>query len=642
MAESTCQEPALSFALGARYLLVNGQHHTHHEAEVLFFVIALGTFNFICFLKQCRLSMLYVSRDRNVVMTLLQKASPQVEERMTSEEIGSPPYSPRPSECERPRLSLNDLLELKQSCAVLVNDTNPPTDEYENLPDPREALHMYDQAQLAKKRAKERAEAREAAKAANEEQQSFFSRRPRGETPEPSQPPAPYKHVPTNAATSFESTAIPRRPSQKYRSESANLEPIEPTHTRTSANARVREEEQEDSLFQIRAALETRPKTSAAACIDYSTPSNETSAETSASTSRSQTTDYTHGKRRISTGLTSISTPGEEKRSSYIKERVSEQILQDGASASLADATAKAWMMQELARRRAEYKAGPARPASRASGKPAFIDDQQRGRAGSIASSVIDGVRDYVRPRASMDSLRSTRSDSGLSRSGSRSSSLKRRDLNGGWRSQLRRRSSFSSWRNKPQVEEANSPQPGALDLNRDLPALPGLDQYVEKKPKPAHIAQIMRAPRQKKPKDQPPQPQSVPPPTVVVAPLSPQEEQRRQFEIRRAVEEKMRSTSRGSDRRPVTAGSGPVPSANSSNVYHTALQPPPHCPEYPRTQSQPVVSTVNKASSAAVLEMPKAQEGKKPSLQKRLSRFWSSGGGKNGRDMPGKMVAAN
>ena len=633
----------MSFALGARYLLVNEQHHTHHEAEVLFFVVALGELISIWSFKQYRLSMLYVSLGRSIVMTLQQIASPQVEESRTPEGIGSPPYSPRPSECERPRLPLNILLELKQSCAVLVNDTNPPTDEYENLPDPREALHKYDQAQAAKKRAKERAEAQEATKAANEEQQSFFSRRPRGETPEPSQPPAPYKHVPINAATSFESTAIPRRPSQKYRSESANFEPIEPTHTRTSANARVREEEQEDSLFQIRAALESRPKTSAAACIDYPTPSNEISAETSASTSRSQTTDYTHGKRRISTGLTSINTSGEEKRSSYIKERVSEQIHQDGASASLADATAKAWMMQELARRRAEYKAGPARPASRASGKPASIDDQQRSRAGSIASSVIDGMRDYVRPRASMDSLRSTRSDSGLSRSGSRSSSLKRRDSNGGWRSQLRRRSSFSSWRNKPQVEEANSPQPGALDLNRDLPALPGLDQYVEKKPKPAHIAQIMRAPRQKKPKDQPPQPQSIPPPAVVVAPLSPQEEQRRQFEIRRAVEEKMRtSTSRGSDRRPATAGSGPVPSASSSNMYHTALQPPPHFPEYPRTQSQPVVSTVNKAPSAAVLEMPKAQEGKKPSLRKRLSRFWSSGGGKNGRDMPGKMVAAN
>jgi len=592
--------------------------------------------------------MLYVSVDRNVVMTLGQKASPQIEECMTPEELGSPPYSPTISECERPRIPLNVLLELKQACAVLVNDTNPPTDEYENVPDPREALQKYEQAQAAKKSAKAKAEAREATRAASEEQQSFFSRRPRGETPDPAQPPAPYKHVSKNAATDFESTAIPRRPSQNHRSKSVNLEPLEPYHTRSSANARAREEEQEDSLFQIRAAIESRPKTSAAACIDYSAPSNEASAETSASTSRSQTTDYSHGKRRISTGLTSINTPGEEKRFSYSRERVSEQILQDGASASLADATAKAWMMQELARRRAEYKAGPARPGSRASAKPASLNDQQRSRAGSIASSVIDGVRDYVRPRASMDSMRSTRSDSGLSRSGSRSgsrsSSLNRRDSsNGGWRAQLRRRGSFSSWRNKPAVEEANSPQSGALDLNRDLPALPGLDQYVEKKPKPAHIAQIMRAPRQKKPKDQPPQPQTLPPPAVVVAPLSAQEEQRRQYEIRRAVEEKMRtSTSRGSNHRPATAGSGPVPSANSSNIYHTALQPPPHFPDYPRTQSQPVMGTVSKAPPVAVHKLPKALEGKKPSLRKRLSRFWSTGGGKNGRDLPGKMVVAN
>lgn len=578
-------------------------------------------------------------------MTLAQKASPQVEGGRTPEELGSPPYSPRPSECERPKIQLNVLLELKQSCAVLVNDTNPPTDEYENVPDPREALHKYDQAQAAKRKTKERADARAAAKAANEEQHSFFSRLPRGEAPDPSQPPTVYKHVPMNAATSFESTAIPRRPSQKYRSKSDNLEPIEPTATRTSANTHGREEEQEDSLFQIRAALESRPRTSAAACIDYSTPSNETSAETSASTSRSQTTDYTHGKRPISTALTSINTPGEEKRCSYIKERVSEQILQDGASASLADATAKAWMMQELARRRAEYKSGPARPASRASARPASIDDSSRTRAGGIASSVIEGVRDYVRPRASMDSMRSTRSDGGLSRSGSRSSSLKRRDSNSGWRAQLRRRGSFSSWRNKPAVEGANSPQPGALDLNRDLPALPGLDQYVEKKPKPAHIAQIMRTPRHRKPKDQFPQPhqQFIPPPAVVVAPLSPQEEQRRQYEIRRAVEEKMRtSTSCGSDRRPATAGCGPVPSANSSNKYHTALQPPAQAPEYLRTQSQPVVSTVQKTPPVAVLEVPKANMGKKPSLRKRLSRFWSAGGGKNGRDVPGKMVVAN
>ena len=524
---------------------------------------------------------------------------------------------------------MNVLLELKQSCAVLVNDTNPPTDEYENIPDPQEALRKYEQAQAAKKKAKERAEARAAAKA---EQQPFSTRRTGGETPDPAQRPAPYKHVPKNAAASFESTAIPRRPSQKYRSESVGFEPVEPYPTQTSANARVPDEEQEDSLFQIRAALESRPKTSAAACIDYSGPSNETSA----STSRSHTTDYSHGKRSISTELTSINTPGEDKRLSYNQERVSEQILQNGASASLADATAKAWMMQELARRRAEHKAGPARPGSRASVKPVSECDRPRSRAGSIAGSVIDGVRDYVRPRASMDSIRSTRSDSGLSRSQSRSSSIRGRDANGGWRAQLRRRGSFSSWRNvKPEQEESKSPHSGGPDLNRDLPALPGLDQYKEKKPKPAHIAQIMRAPRQKKPKDSPPQ-QYAPP--QAVAPLSPAEEQRRQFEIRRAVEEKMRMTtmkaSQDSGYRPVTVGSTPA--------SHPALKAP-RFPDYSRTHSQPVMGSID-APSVTVLEIPKTpgQTDKKPSLRKRLSRFWSAGGAKNRGSALGKIVAAN
>ena len=529
---------------------------------------------------------------------------------------------------------MNVLLELKQSCAILVNDTNPPTDEYDSVPDPREALRKYEQAQAAKKKAKERAEAREEAKA---EQQSRSTRRPRGATAETAQSSAPYKHVPKNAAADFASTAIPRRPSQSYRPESVDLEPVEPYHTRSSANARAAEEEQEDSILRIRAALESRPKTSAAACIDYSGPSNETSA----STSRSQTTDYSHGKRPISTGLTSINTPGEEKRFSYsTKERVSEQILQDGASASLADATAKAWMMQELARRRNEHKAGPARPASRASVKPASESDRPRSRAGSITTSVFEGVRDYVRPRASLDSMRSTRSDSNLSRSHSRSSSIKNRDSGSGWRASLRRRGSFSSWRNniKLQQDEANKSAQvsGVPDLNRELPALPGLDQYKEKKPKPAHIAQIMR--QSKKPKDLASQSSYAPPP--VVAPLSPEEEQRRQYEIRRAVEEKMRRSSKlpqdpAQLARPVTVG-GSVPIVQSRD--HPALKGA--APDCPRTQSQPVMRTVkDPMSSVTVLDV---KDSKKPSLRKRLSRFWSASGKSGSGAPPGKMVAAN
>ena len=576
-----------------------------------------------------------------------QKSAPVPENPRTPEELESPPYSPTPSCTERPRISSTVLTELKQSCAILVTDTNPPTDEYDQPAEHQEALRKYKEQQAAKKRA----QARAAEKASKKEQESFSSRRPRKEAGDAQPKPAPYRHIPKNAASDFENTAIPRRPSQTYRpDDNIDLEPLEPYHTKTSAHANEHNTESDDPLYQIRAALNSRPKTSAAACIDYTGPS----VDTSNSTSRSNTTYDSHG-RPVSTGVTSVNlTPGDEKRSSYNiqNQRVSEQILHDGASASLADATAKAWMMQELARRRAEYKAGPARPGSRSSYKPSTSasvhEDRPPSRAGSIARSVADGVRDYVRPRASMDSVRSTRSEnSNLSRSHSRSSSRNRRDSNGGWRAQLRRRGSFSSWRNnKPATEESHSPNPdGAVNLNRDLPALPGLDQYKEKKPKPTHIAQIMRpGPRGcKTEKSKPVTMSTFNTPSIL--PLSPAEEERRQYEIRRAMDAKVQQ-----QRRPATTqNSGFNPSlkspqlgADSRDTYSPSSAPghghgqynaglkAPTFKEMGRTQSQPVMPSVRvpaAATTAGGVVEKSVAEPKKPSLRKRLSRFWSIGG---------------
>lgn len=584
-----------------------------------------------------------------------QKSTPALEAPRTPEELDSPPYSPTPSCTERPCIPSTVLAELKQSCAILVNDTNPPTDDLDQPADHQEALSKYKEQQAAKKRA----QARAAEKASKKEQDSFSSLRPRKEAADAQPNPAPYKHIPKNAASDFENTAIPRKPSQSYRHEDlTDVEPIEPYHTKTSANTKEQYTDVDDSLLQIRAALDSRPKTSAAACIDYSGPS----VDTSNSTSRSNTTYDSHG-RPVSTGVTSVNlTPGDEKRSSYNtqNQRVSEQILQDGASASLADATAKAWMMQELARRRAEHKAGPARPGSRSSYKPSasasIHDDRPPSRAGSIARSVADGVRDYVRPRVSMDSVRSTRSENTtLSRSHSRSSSRNRGDSNGGWRAQLRRKGSFSSWRNnKPQQDEASSPNPdGVVNLNRDLPALPGLDQYKEKKPKPTHIAQIMR-PGTRACKTEKAKPVTMSTFNSSAAlPLSPAEEERRQHEIQKAVEAKMRT-------RPATTQNSVFnPSVKSlqSNTYSPQMRSTrsaghghynaglkaPTFPETLRTQSQPVLPSV-RVPAVTVKEVEKREEVKRPSLRKRLSRFWSNGGvERREKGMAGgKMVAAN
>ncbi|KAG7009536.1 hypothetical protein G7Y79_00002g006510 [Physcia stellaris] len=577
-----------------------------------------------------------------------QKSTPAPEESRTPEELDSPLIAQHPHE----------------ACTILVTDTNPPSDEYDQPPDHQEALRKYKEQQAAKKRA----QARAAEKASKREQESFFSRRPRNEMVEPDPKPAPYRHVPKNAASDFENTAIPRRPSQSHHAEDLDLEPLEPYHTKMSGKSKEQYHNSDDPLFQIRAALESRPKTSAAACIDYSGPS----VDTSNSTSRSNTTYDGHG-RPISTGVTSINlTPGDEKRTSYNNQipRVSEQILQDGASASLADATAKAWMMQELARRRAEANAaGPARPASRTSYKPTSAADEisrPPSRAGSIARSVTDGVRDYIRPRASMDSIRSTRSENtDLSRSHSRSSS-KNRDSSGGWRAQLRRKGSFSSWRsNKPQQEEAKSlTSDGGVNLNRQLPALPGLDQYKEKKPKPAHIAQIMR-PGARGAKTEKSKPVTMSTfNTASALPLSPAEEQRRQYELRRAVETKMRATGRQTvsqgnpsvqnpyspriksphsntthSPQPNSYSPHQMKSPSSTTGHYNAGLKAPTFPETMRTQSQPALPTVRKPAEVG--------QKKRPSLRKRLSRFWSNGDVKErekgiGGVGVGKMVVAN
>ena len=623
-----------------------------------------------------------------------QKSAPAPEESRTPEVLDSPPYRPTPSCTERPRIPSFILQELKDSCSILVTDTNPPSDDYDQPSDHQEALRKYREQQAAKKRA----QARAAEKVSKREQESFFSRLPRNESAEVGSKPAPYKHIPRNAAADFENTAVPRRPSQSYHLEDLDFEPIEPYHTKTSAKNKEQHTNPDDPLLQIRAALESRPKTSAAACIDYSGPS----VDTSNSTSRSNTTYDGHG-RPISTGVTSINlTPGDEKRTSSNppSQRVSEQILQDGASASLADATAKAWMMQELARRRAEAKTtGPARPGSRSSYKPTSATEEDYrppSRASSIARSVTDGVRDYIRPRASMDSMRSSRSENvNLSRSHSRSSSSNR-DSRGGWRAQLRRRGSFSSWRStKPQQgEEAKSPNPdGGVNLNRDLPALPGLDQYKEKKAKPAHIAQIMR-PGARTAKSEKTKPVTMSTfNTSAALPLSASEEQRRQYEIRRAVEEKMRATGRQTVsqgnpsikspqstsysphiRSPQPAAHSPrfnksqtasasyspqIRSPQTAGHYNAGLKAPTTSqPETLRTQSQPVLPTVRKPAAAvgvvAVQELEPGKEAKKkdeeengvkrPSLRKRLSRFWSGNGVEKKGMAAGasKMVAAN
>ena len=492
---------------------------------------------------------------------------------------------------ERPSFTPDAEAELHRACAIIVRETNPSVDDDDDLPDHQATLKKYEEYKAQK--------AADQARAAARKDRHSSSRRP----DEPVRPAPKFTaYVPTHAARDN----MAKLPTFAF-------EPLEPTHTKLSAGNRSKGKEADDALSHVRAALETRPKTSAAACIDYTGPS----VDTSASTSRTNTT-YDDRGRPISTGLTSAAlTPGDEKRASYLNQRVSEQILQDGTSASLADATAKAWMVQELARRRAEYdKSGNAgRPGSTRSVQTKQYEPAERplSRAGSIAGSVRDGIVGYIRPRASIDSVRSA-GESGLSQTQSRSSSIKSGSGSRfSWRPKdLRRKGSWSSFRSaKPEREEETSAADKGPNLNRALPALPGLDQYKEKKP-PMHVGLLMRAGR--KPVEKKPQVEA----TIIdddgiERTLSQSDERKRQKDMRKAVTEKMKK-------------GAIVPSDRPSHLIASS--------QYQRSLGRPS-TTMSAASNPSTSNLensrPVTRSEKKPSLRKRLIKFWSMGGGDKG-----------
>ncbi|KAL8714294.1 MAG: hypothetical protein Q9225_006598 [Loekoesia sp. 1 TL-2023] len=548
--------------------------------------------------KQNPISASYTYND-SLLMQQQKLSSAPTEDAITPEGLDSPPYSPTPSCMERPTISAHIIAELRVCCAIVVNETNPP--DYDDVQDHREMLKKYIQERDAYRAQAERRATREEQKSS-----SRSHRRPESSS---------YRHVPQNAATNFETTTSVRKHSSTHLDQST-FEPLEPTHTKASGKKSDKPRERNEALEQIRATLDTRPKTSAAACIDYTGPS----VESSNSTTRSNTT-YNEFN-RPSTGQTSLAiTPGDEKRASYTAGRVSEQILHDEESTGLADATAKAWMSQELARRRAEYQSTgqAARPTSRATLQP----NRPISRAGSIAESVFEGVRDYIKPRASMDSTRSE-SGYGLSRSHSRSGSVRSNKSNT-WQKVkgLRRKNSWSSFRSaKPEPEPTSSTTAdGGLNLNRALPALPGLDQYKEKKPKPTHIAQLMGGGRAKSVPNakQLQQPPAATRPNGITRNMTNPEDQGRQEDLKRAVEEKMRM---GAIAQPQNLRPHPLVSGNSFYNMNEAS-----------------MSAIT-APSAPTMDAPNpCTRARKPGLRHKLSRFWSFSGDKT---KSRKMIATN
>lgn len=394
-----------------------------------------------------------------------------------------------------------------------------------------------------------------------EQPQRYSVRRPPEDVPpfgpKPDSKPEPQTYVPKHTPANFDGLTGRRKPSEVYNA--ATVEPIEPTHTKVSSkvlgkqkeippedsisnkspnelspvelrsatpleflppvhativqNSRPRQKEAADpALRQIRDSIHARPKTSAAACVDYAGPSNSSSK----STTRSNTEYDNHG-RPTSTAMTSaIITPGDDKRNTYSR-RPSNASYQDSEQEEAMSPHAKAWNQHKLALRAAEEKyqksGRAARPGSRASKRslrraPDNDGSRPLSRAGSIAESITSSINSYIRPRASQDSMRSGwSSTSNLSRSHSRSSSMSRQSGNGWWKGAgLRRKGSWSSFRSaRPDKDEpSKSKKNGEPNLNRPLPALPGLDQYKEAK---THIGQLMKSGSRGRKKEKTPRP---------------------------------------------------------------------------------------------------------------------------------------
>ena len=407
-------------------------------------------------------------------------------------------------------LSSQTLHELRVACAAILKETGPSGAEYDaiiNQPDP---LQTY-QKEVAKVRSK-----------ASATQQSNFVL---GKPPKPKEKKTtkdgfsanqssttlpinlPFSSSAANAGAIKSSSTLPlpdRREEVSPLSEDGGDRKL-PRHP-----AQIGED---TALANIRAAMDLRPKTSAAACVDYPA----FSANSSRSTSRSYQTNDPH---RVSTGMTSFAqTPADEKR-------ISNQLPRRAASSD--GPQGKYWTTKELSRLsrsdlgqpdftvpNPDYMVPTLYPRLPPSRQSTRERSRSRSRAGSIAEGIRDGIRDYIRPRPSFDYSRSqSRLDS---RSGSRAESRfeSRSESRAESRSSsrpasrgstastsrnwfrnaatgLRRKGSWSSFRsNRPEddEQERSRGRDKGPDLNRSLPPLPGLDQYKEPK---MHIAQLM------------------------------------------------------------------------------------------------------------------------------------------------------
>ncbi|KAF7508525.1 hypothetical protein GJ744_009238 [Endocarpon pusillum] len=326
------------------------------------------------------------------------------------------------------------------------------------------------------------------------------------------QPPKTY--VPELAAASFlqNTSKLPTKIQAQHkqdRQESAAAaaaivsEPLETANTKVSRQKPSFSNRENEALYEIRRKLESRPKTSAAACIDY--------AELTSPDQSNPTTSVPSNRTTYSTPFTSAGiTPGQTSKrfSQSVPNAIGNIEIEPIETTALPKcpddafflapeqtAQARAWMAEQLTRRRRSSSQTPqdilaTRPLHE------FHPLQSRqnpecsrpaSRAGSIRTNISNHIREYFRPGSSAGSIRSNRSiSSNRSRTRQRISALKAKISSASLLSQ-------SSSRRRPGYDDGDEYfiNPKRVNLDRPLPPLPTLDSYREK---PKHIGLMMKS----------------------------------------------------------------------------------------------------------------------------------------------------
>lgn len=392
-------------------------------------------------------------------------------------------------------------------------------------------------------------------------------------------------YVPEVAATSFTKTTSRTRHSNKIEQhQDKTFEPLEPTTTRVANSKPAAFTSPDDeALWEIRNKLENRPKTSAAACVDYAGDETSGSSMQSAPTTAITSANLTpgHSSKRISqradsqdlkaTYSPSAEFPGvlltatgngpslpgtsgkyEEdepglgkllssadplvRRAAVEKHSMPTEIGHprtlsinkstpllpsvDGLSGST-DETGhsgglrKMSSLPQITQKIHANDRAPSQPTytsyygkstvpsnSAAPSRPGTSqgrdeDEYRRGRSMSITNS----IREYIKPGSTHESRAQSRSRAPSVHSQRSTSSLSgRRDMGSGSWQGLRKKISNMSMRTRSRSSSHSRPgyddgdeyfiDAEKVDLNKNLPPLPGLDTYQAR---PKHIGELMR-----------------------------------------------------------------------------------------------------------------------------------------------------